>query len=233
MKLSDLDIREKFYSNDIDGYLILGRNRDETTLKRWVVGWYSRHSPTRLARRKSFADEESARAMLDVAYQTALSPAHEKFSKDWQKHTVYLWEDIDLAGHQIELTRQEARALVAKVCDDYNIEPPELVWSQKKGSEYFPASHRIRFGHRDLISLLHELAHAIHLHTDNLSKADHSPPFVWIAIELYNRYAGVNLQYLITTAQREGLLGDIDVPAVALSSQGLTVDLNPPAARRA
>ena len=79
---------------------------------------------------------------------------------------------------------------------------------------------QIKFGHRDNISLLHELAHAIHDHKA-AAGADHNPTFVWIAIELYHRYAGFDLAYLVATAHQAGLLGDIERQKV-LNEKGYT-----------
>jgi hypothetical protein len=40
---------------------------------------------------------------------------------------------------------------------------------------------------------------------------DHSPGFVWTAIELYARYAEFSLHYLTTSAAACGVLGNIAV----------------------
>ena len=64
--------------------------------------------------------------------------------------------------------------------------------------------------HRDLITLLHEIGHAIQSEDDMENKGpNHSPAFARILLELYNRYAGFKLDYLLVSANSYNLLGDL------------------------
>ncbi len=38
---------------------------------------------------------------------------------------------------------------------------------------------------------------------------EHGPGFVWVAVELYSRYGGMDLGYLFHTAMKKDLLGDL------------------------
>lgn len=212
MNLKDLTILKRRYDPHIDAYLVLGRRKEKDVLRRYVVGWYSRHKDTKLARRKSFLDFDSAKISFQDMTKITDPPVHKSFVRDWQVQKVYRWEEKYLEEKAVTINETQARQLIAKVCTDYGIKKPELIWRKRKTehSDYCVDNHRIRFGHRDNVALLHELAHALHAHKLDVH-AHHSPPFVWIAMELYNRYAGCNLSYLVTTAQQAGLLGDLDL----------------------
>lgn len=230
MKLKNLTVIERHYDAELDAYVVLAKhNMREKGLKRFVVGWHSRHDDTKLASRKAFIDYESAEKYYEDFINGANEPEYKRIYKDWQQYKVYSWEADTLEGDARILTEDEARAIIKKVSRDYGMKPPKLVWKKRKTeySTYDENDHQIDFGHRDEISLLHEIAHAVHAHN---AEADihHGPAFVWIAIELYNRYAGVNLQYLITSAKNYGLLGDMDTDQ-SLDPDGFAKSMSPAA----
>ncbi len=210
MKVRDLRVLKKHFDPAIDGYLVLGR-RKQGAARPYVVGWHSRHKDTRFVSRKSFSTIAKAKEHFNEAARGESTPVHKTFLRDWQDNDVYLWEEGCLQDKAATITQEQAAALIQTVSKDYGIEPPALVWLKRntKRSSFLESENRIKFGHRDNIALLHELGHAIQCHYRD-RESDHGPPFVWIAIELYHRYAGLNLPYLVATAKQKGLLGDID-----------------------
>ena len=214
MNLSDLEILKKHFDARIDGYFVFAKNKDQNSLQKYVVGWYSRHQENELASYKAFTDASSAHQYFKEQLDNETAPRNAVFNKDFQDNDVYSWEEKYVEPQALTITPKQAKAMIKKVCDDYDIPEVMLKWKKMQGASYYiEEDNKIEFGHRDNISLLHELAHAIHAHdTDN--GANHNPSFVWIAIELYHRYAGLDLGYLITTAIQSGLLGDVNTQKI-------------------
>jgi hypothetical protein len=215
MKLSDLKILKEHFDSRIDGYLVIARRNNvvagSKSLKKYIVGWYSRHENEKLARFKSFMDFESARKYFEDVLNKRIAPSNDVFVQDWQDQHVYEWEDDVLAPQAVKIDEETARKIIKRVCADYKIPEVELEWKEEEGgSEYYYHSNKIKFGHRDNLALLHELAHAINDFKRNTEMADHGPDFVWITIELYHKYAGYNLAFLVATAYQAGLLGDVE-----------------------
>ena len=211
MKVKDLVVRSKHYDPHLDAYLIVGkRKREAKTLKNHVVAWVSRHNE-QLSESKYFLDSRSATRYFNKTKNETHYPETPSLTKDWQKQRVYNWENKSLIPHALKINEKEAKSLIRKVSRDFSIRQPKLKMEKVTwNAEYDSSTNTIHFGSRDNITLLHELAHAIHIkETDDEPLADHSPGFVWTAIELYNKYAGINLSYLLLTAEKSGLLGDM------------------------
>ena len=221
MKADDLKIFERYYSAELDAYVVFAKNnkadaKGKPSLKRFIVGWQGRHKPEKILVSKKFLDYESAEEHYQMLVEEIDDPdfEYDEVFQDAQKKQVYSWEDnavIPLLNGK-KINKTEAESLVRKVSRDYGIKAPKINWKKyADSSEYDSELNEIDFGHRDEISLLHELAHAIHgKHSETDHDVHHGPAFVWLAIELYNRYAGINLSYLVTSAQHQGILGDLD-----------------------
>ena len=216
MKPGQLAITDRHYNRHTDSYVVMGRMGagagQPKTARPWAVAFVSRHRETKMCNVRRFMDEGSARRAFGEVIAAQEFPHHRSLTADWQKERVYGWEGDFVYPHKRGIGAREARALIARVSADYGIEPPLLVMERKTDcSWYEPVDHEIHFGHRDTVGLLHELAHAVYeLNRDEeLPIPDHSPGFVWTAIELYHRYAGLDLSYLVVSAGSRGLLGDL------------------------
>jgi hypothetical protein len=214
LRAKDLIIRERHYDANVDGYLVVGqkRKKDNSSLKNHVVGWISRHKD-QLHESRYFMDKGSAKRYYNqVILNDHKKPECSVFMKDWQKQKLYSWENTLVKNHGLKLNEKQAKSIIRKVSREYGIPAPKLKMEKITWhSEYDDEKNIIHFGSRDNITLLHELAHAIHTkQLDDELAAHHSPGFTWIAIELYHKYAGLNLNYLILGASANGLLGDLN-----------------------
>ena len=210
MKVKDLHILDRHYCVHADAYLVIGTAKNAHRLPGTITGWHAREDD-KLYYKRHFLDSDSAHLHFDSEMVDTDVIIDNIFSNDHQQQTVYDWEDQVILPYGRSITVREARAIITKVADDNGMPCPKLVWeSHTNHSEYDECENRIYFGHRDLISLLHELAHALyHERRDGEKFADHSPGFVWTAIELYHRYAGIDLQLLITSAIQADIVGDL------------------------
>lgn len=210
VKLKDIDVLRQLYDPHADGYFIAGKAKDEAAEKPYIMGWRTRKG------RKLIAPQSfKSKGRLTRAYKEAVKadhwPEHDIFRKDTQHKKLYAWEELYLQAHTIRLSEKTARKVISQVCDDYSIPPLKLRWCPEgKTSWYVYSSRLIKFSHRDLISLLHEIGHAVHDEIPESRKsAHHSPAFARILVELYHRYAGFPLDYLMVTAHEFDLLGDM------------------------
>ncbi len=216
MKTKDLTIQESLFHTHADACLVRGILRDEVArprAARHVVGWIARAAPQTLLAPRRCLDAASAIRVFQETLETDDVPPALVRARDWQKKRVYDWEN-ELLVPQAEPVEgvKTARAILRQVARDLAIPCPKLVWREPGGedSEYDDDCHEISFGHREKISLLHEMAHAVHaVRTGERLGPHHSPGFVWIAIELYHRYADVDLWFLVQSAAHRDLLGDI------------------------
>ena len=203
---SPLILRQHFNAV-ADAYCLLLQNPQNDN--DYTVAWKSRHKRT-LIEPVNFSEHVSAVQHFDMAVHSNddILP-HKDITKDWQRKRVYRWENENVEEYADPIDINRAKRLIRTVAKDYNIPPPTLIWRKKGGSIYTP-DHKIKFGHRDDVSLLHEMGHAIlNKKVDLAGLPHHSPAFVWMAIELYNRYAHVDLQHLVTTAAKADILGDM------------------------
>ncbi|AGH99137.1 hypothetical protein [Micavibrio aeruginosavorus] len=210
MKVKDLHILDRHYCVHADAYLVIGTAKNARRLPGTITGWHARGDET-LYYKRHFLDADSAHIHFDAEMVDTDAIIDNIFSVDRQQQAVYDWEDRVIVPHGRIITAKDARAMIARVADDNDMPRPKLVWEEHTNhSEYDECDNRVHFGHRDSISLLHELAHALyHERRDGEKFADHSPGFVWTAIELYHRYAGVDLQLLITSAMQADIIGDL------------------------
>lgn len=214
MKKADLKILREFYDPYNDYLIILGRApKTKKTIGRYVVGFCHR-SEQKITDMERFLDRDSANERLEAIVAGFEMPENSKMLlKDWQQNDVYAWEEKFIAPYSPRLTRQQTRDIVAKVCADLGMEEPKLYWTRPKPySWYDEEDHSIHLGHRDLCTVLHELAHAyVSLKEDAPEvHTNHAPAFVWAAIELYSRYAGFSTDYLVQSAHMADLLGPLD-----------------------
>lgn len=213
MKTNDIDIKYRQFDTHADAYLVFGKIKNKKSLKQYVVGWQPRHAEKRLLDPHYFLDDDSAIEFYLATVIDDNQPYRKKLLKDWQQQRVYDWEEQALGLYTKKMTKAEMTALVKQVAIDHGIKIPKVKFlKEQEYSDYSFWSNTIRFGHRDNISVLHEIAHAIHDNIHNREDVAHHPPaFVWTVIELYHKYAGAPLNTLITTAQKNNLLGDLNV----------------------
>lgn len=218
MKADNIDIKYRQFDIHADAYLVYGKTKKKNSLKQYVVGWQPRHAENHLLDPHYFLDDDSAIEFYLNTVRNDDQPYRKKLLKDWQQQRVYEWEENELAPYTKKMTKTEITALVKQVAKDHGIKIPKIKWlKEREYSDYAFWSNTIRFGHRDNISVLHEMAHAIHDKThDREDVAHHPPAFVWTAIELYHRYAGAPLNTLISTAQKHNLLGDLNIDQAPL-----------------
>ena len=214
MKTKDLTIQESFFHAFADATIVRGilRDGEEHRAGQHIVGWVPRATPEKLIAPRRYLDSASASAALAAALQEDEIPSALRNAKDWQKRRVYEWEDKLLVS-QVEgfLDQRQARKLLQRISRDFGVPCPKLIWGDNANlSEYDEDSNEIFFRHRDKITLLHEMTHSIvNERLGDDSGPDHSPGFVWLAIELYHRYAGIDLAFLIQSAAHRDILGNV------------------------
>ncbi|WP_435640628.1 hypothetical protein [Micavibrio aeruginosavorus] len=210
MKVKDLHILDRHYCIHADGYLVVGTAKHRRGLSGFVTGWCHRNSDT-LHHAQNFLDIDSAHISFNAEMVELESFLGGVFDRDHQEQTVYRWEDQCIVPLGRKITKDEAKALIEKISDDHDIPVPKLLWMpDTNSSSYEEETNKIRFGHREIISLLHEMAHVLYHHRrDGERYADHAPAFVFTAIELYHQYAGIDLDTLISTARQANILGDM------------------------
>ncbi len=222
----DIAVVKRHYDAQSDAYLVMGTHQRPDLKKPFnVVAWHSRHNK-KLIDIKTFDSQTGARAHFSAALTAPEAPEHPLLDRDWQKDRLYKWENSFLNDSSARINKKEALALIRRVCKDYNISEPELEWcaAKKGGAAYVIDEHKIYFSDRDAVSLLHELAHAIDAVRHDKepdSGAEHAPAFVWLAIELYNRYAGIRMDYMIVSANNAGLLGDLQENQMLFSTAAM------------
>jgi len=220
MKTKDLVIEDYLYYPDVDAFLIRGfRPAFGQNLPRAVVGWMQRATPENLICARSFPDMPAAVTAYQNAIECGEFPDKILEASDVQQHGVYDWEDR-IMGNDVDrpvTDIESARKILREVCRDIKISCPKLVWLDNiNSSDYDWDSNTIRFGHRSLMPLLHEIAHAIQNQKssdEGNNKMHHSPGFVWDAMTLYNRYLGLDMSFLAQSAAMAGLLGPVRVDA--------------------
>jgi hypothetical protein len=219
MNVKDIIISNRHYDQFADGYLVAGKlkksalkkTQSKKKLGKYVVAWHSRHNE-KLVKPKYYMDKETAeKAFLEDASDD-LYPYKGALKKDWQADDYYKWQYKFIWPHRKGITKKSATELIKQASNDYNITAPKFKMSKAQNlSKYDYKNNEIIMGHRDNIFLLHELAHAIcDQKFGSKHGSSHGPAFVWTAIELFNRYADINTQYMIATAAKDGLLGDIN-----------------------
>lgn len=163
MKKSSFTIIEEVYEGHGDVFTVLGKSRSgKATIAPYIVAFCSRHEDE-LSDVQRFMDLESAEERFaEIAYEQEQPDESMAFLEDFQQDTVYEWEDIFIRPHSKPVKRAEVKALIERVCDDYNMRIPRLIWTKPQEYSYYDEDkHAIYFGHRDYCTALHEIAHAI------------------------------------------------------------------------
>lgn len=214
MKTEKLKIISRHFNMAVDAYMVMGRVKNKNADRPYIVGWKSRHNEDVIETR-DFKNEKRARRAFNKAVKKNDIPETTDFQNDYQQQRLYDWETKYLDKLDRKVGKKEAKELVVRVAADYGIEPPKIKWHKdpkETTSTYDENDHLIEMGYGQnyLITVLHEMAHALDSeHNEDESAPNHGPAFAWKAIELYHAYAGFDLSYLITTANHTGLLGDI------------------------
>lgn len=219
MKTKDLEIKDYRYYPDVDAFLILAdRPGLGTRLPRAVIGWMHRTRPASLICVRSFPDMPAAVELYKNTLAFVNFPDKVLEIKDKQRQKVYNWEDhLLMPAYDRPLTHYaDATKILMRVCREMDIPLPILLWqTENQHSKYERSPSTILFGHRSLIPLLHEIAHAMQdLKPGNENNnIHHSPGFVWDVITLYNRYADIDLRILVQSAAKAGILGPCTIEA--------------------
>ena len=125
-----------------------------------------------------------------------------KRPRDFQRQRVYNWEYRNISSHpKKRLTELDIKALIADVCDVYDVKPPRLELSnqKKRTSSYYPGLHLISLARgwgQEISVILHELAHAL----TRYEQPAHGGKFMSVLLELYAMYLGYNYDDLRQTA---------------------------------
>lgn len=212
--VNDIEIVERIYDPYMDLYAVFGRAINAHP-EPFVLAWQKR-GKKKLHEIERFTDETIAREVFNEASMGETAPEHPIFHKDDQKLDVYAWEDANIHPYSTEIDKNEAYDLLIKVCHDYKIRIPDLVFAEnEQDNEYLSETHTIVLKDMDDMTLLHEIAHAIvAVDSENLAREHiaHAPQFVWTLLDLYRDYMDISTQYMVASAQQKNLLGDINSP---------------------
>lgn len=222
---ASLDILHKHFNPEMDAWLLLGKLKNGNG---YAVAWESRHRPG-LIDCETFDSKTEAEWRFDEIVATAEQSENPVFENDFQKQSVYDWEDEDLMPQAKKIDEREARALLRRAAQDYGVPVPSLEWeTHTNHSEYEDGT--IWFGARDNISLLHEMAHYIQEQHDgdDSGLAPHAPAFITLAIALYHRYAGIDRRFLNDSAAQRDLLGEETLPEIVLPEKSSKKHKGPP-----
>ena len=229
LRVEHIRVARRRYDPHMDGYIVLGAVKYSRSPVRHVVAWQSRHAGTAVDCR-FYENPDSARRQFNRAAKKGCE--HSLLQKDWQKKKLHDWENRFLMPHSRRINEQDALRMIRRFCRDYSLPVPQLTWKKKEGYSVFDNdTNELIFGHRDNISLLHELAHDLHKSRlrekaddddDDYDTPMHPPGFVWCAIELYHRYAGLGLDYMVVSAHSHGLLGDMKEDQFLDSKSGVS-----------
>ena len=215
LKLKDIHVLNQIYDPHTDSYLVTGTLKNPAARKPYILGFRKRHGRT-LLDEKTYSNKGWLTRSFRDALQNNQWPNEKTFKTDTHAKRLYAWENTYLVPHAPNVSEKTARQIIRQVCEDYGMAPIKLRWRKEGGASwYFPSDNSITFHHRDLVLLLHEIGHAIHDQDDRSKKgAHHAPAFARILLELYNRYAGFPIDYLIVSANKHGILGDLNAKQI-------------------
>lgn len=216
--VNGIEIKEKIFDPYMDLYVLFGKAVDPSPHP-YVVAWQKRGQQNDFFETQPFAKRKTAREEFERTVHGGDAPiSFHPYQHDDQKQNVYNWENEFIVPYCKILSQRELQALMRLVAKDYGLKPPKIFFDEEgTGSNYDPGKNQFDLGHRDDIGLLHEMAHVILEQECAESQRDfvhHGPQYVWIVLDLYKAYANFSTQYLITTASRFDLLGDIKMPNV-------------------
>jgi len=133
-----------------------------------------------------------------------------KLTDDSQKQRVYCWEET--LNHDIEesvkvLTIEECKKLVSKICNRYQIKPPEVVkgkWKRRAngGKDFITLPNR----YRDRIAVVHETSHALEQnhavkYDTYETREDHGPIFMRYVLENLSKELRIPIKKLMKTVE--------------------------------
>ena len=222
MKENDLHILKRQFNQASDAYHILGKRKGKNAKKPYVLAWKIRHGDKLIDCRTFKHLPKAMETFNNQANDDDIHSLHPSFNIDVQQKNVYDWEHdcLDMGNHKI--TRAQALDIIEMVSNDFNLETPKLTWKRKQDyySECDTDDNEIIIGQHDLITVLHEMAHIIDVERSGDDvRPNHGPGFVWAAIELYNRYAGFDMSYLVTSAFQANIIGDLSADQISFSAK--------------
>lgn len=127
--------------------------------------------------------------------------------RDMQKNRVYRWESPFYADNP-HMSIREAQELVNQISEDFRIDPPKVVYGNKKGKSTYTISTNIieiSLLMQNKGTVIHETIHAIiHDRFDKLETrvASHGPEFVRVLMVVLERYTDMKWYDLLFAAKK-------------------------------
>ena len=207
--VNGIEIREKVYDPYMDLYVIFGLAADPTD-EPYIVAWLNNDDQELHIKEEHQSKQKAYEDFQDAVHGETQS--EHRIAYDDRKDRVYALEQAYIEKQAQNLARSDAITLIDTVCKDYGIRSPKLIMGRNSApSEYYTKSHTIRLREHNDMTLLHELAHAIiaeECRDIERETLPHSPQFVWILSELYDRYMDVDTHHFLREAEKQELLGD-------------------------
>jgi hypothetical protein len=153
-------LNDQYFTPETDSFFVRGRVLAKDSPRPYFTGWISRHKPGTVYGVRRFMDRHSARLSFEQACESQQLSRYPSLTKDWQQSRVYDWEGKFVYPHGKTIGRKQLHKLIERVCDDYRLEKPQVVWEKHTDNSWvFPGENELHFGHRDNIGALHEMAH--------------------------------------------------------------------------
>lgn len=226
-------VERELYKPGQDLYVIFGSSSERPDISYLLLKKRGARHPCEM---RPYTNRKSALNAFRRILDNKLPPIPDIF-EDTQRSKVYDWEFNHVDPSMPEITFAQAKRIIKKVCNDHGLERlPLLEWLEEGEKSKLLAQWGVEedeedllysfyryleddndliiLRHHDLRVTLHELAHLLISRATGEAfhyEVDHAPAFVWTAIDLYSRYGGLSLPYLVTTAQQAGILGDLNV----------------------
>lgn len=182
---------------------------DDCWIADWIAPWQARIKTKDVV----FYDEKDA-ARRFRTLRNENPPVISRLRRDWQRASVYSWEDETLDQHPVALSEPQMQNVVAHIAQRFNMSaPPIRITPVAEGTEpscyYSFARHEILMAETKcyLSWLLHEMAHAIDNKVNHNDWSYHGPSFVRTLLALNTHYQSWHdVGAAETLARKRGLL---------------------------
>lgn len=202
----------------VDGYWQIGETQDSA-----FVRFSSRHlrhheGDGSIFSFRSFATASEYFTHLVNGTRAVTKPS---LRQDFQRSMVYHWEAVRFMDGRRKISQVETKKIIKDICKKYGLPEHKIIFApqpdKKTLAEYSFLNRRFTIYIPTLPAVLHECAHAILSHkTGHLQRLNHSPMFIWIYLDLLQKYHGISPVFFAKTANENGLnlLGNINVPQI-------------------
>ncbi len=151
-----------------DAWLILAQTQKSEAhglqLAAYVTGWVPRLAADQAYDVTRFLDQEAAAAQFGESCNDGSQPEDPVFLQDLQRKQVYAWEANFPPDEDADLPDiASVKSLIRKVSHDYGIRTPRLILNDDIRSAYDPGDNTLSLRGLKLLTVLHEMAHAIHV----------------------------------------------------------------------